>query len=113
MTVKAYYKDLDISAKKIRPMLNLIRGSMAVDAIDTLSVFSSRSSRVLIKLIQSAIANAEDQNFSSNENLKISLITADEGPIMKRWRAKARGRTGAFNRPSSHLTVELDEVKEE
>ena len=113
MTVKAYYKDLDISAKKIRPMLNLVRGSRAIDALNTLSVYSSRSSRVLIKLIKSALANAEDQNFASNENLKISLITADQGPIMKRHRAKSRGRAGSFNRPSSHVTVELDEVKEE
>ena len=112
MTVKAYYKDLDISAKKIRLLMNLVRGSRAVDALDTLSVYSSRSSRVLIKLIKSALANAEDQNFSSNDNLKISTIMADEGPIMKRFRPKARGRAGAFNRPSSHLTVELDEVGE-
>ena len=112
MTAKAYYKDLDISAKKIRPLMNLVRGSRAVDALDTLSVYSSRSARVLIKLIKSALANAEDQNFSSNDNLKISTIMADEGPIMKRFRAKARGRAGAFNRPSSHLTVELDEVGE-
>ena len=109
MTVKARTKNIGISAKKIRPLVNLLRGKKAVDAINILSFMPSNSSEVLLELIKSAIANAENEQYGTKEELVISTIYADQSTVIKRWRARARGRAGTFNRPQSHIFVELSD----
>mgnify|MGYP001165333909 CR=1 FL=1 len=107
MTVKAKTKNIGISAKKIRPLVNLLRGKKAVDALNILSFMPSNPSEVLLELIKSAIANAESMQYGTKEELVISTIYADKSTSMKRWRARARGRAGTFDRPQSHIFVEL------
>ena len=81
----------------------------AVDAINILSFMPSNSSEVLLELIKSAIANAENAQYGTKEELVISTIYADQSTVIKRWRARARGRAGTFNRPQSHIFVELSD----
>ena len=107
MTVKAKTKNIGISAKKIRPLVNLLRGKKAVDAVSILSFMPSNSSEVLLELIKSAIANAESMQYGTKDELVISTIYADKSTSMRRWRARARGRAGTFDRPQSHIFVEL------
>ncbi|MEG3582007.1 MAG: 50S ribosomal protein L22 [Chloroflexota bacterium] len=115
MSVTARSKNIGISAKKIRPLINLLRGKKATDALDILSYISSSSSEILLQLIKSAIANAESNQYGNKDNLVISTILADQSSEIKRWRASARGRAGTFNRPQAHLFVELKDhtVEEE
>ena len=107
MTVKAKTKNIGISVKKLRPYVNLVRGKKAVEALDILSFMNSSSSETLIELIKSAIANAENSQYGVKEELIISTIYADKSTTIRRWRARARGRAGTFNRPQSHIYVEL------
>jgi len=107
MSVKAKTKNIGISVKKLRPYVNLIRGKKAVDALNILSYMNSSSSETLIELIKSAIANAESSQYGVKEDLIISTIYADKSTTIRRWRARARGRAGTFNRPQSHIYVEL------
>ena len=107
MTAKAKTKNVGISVKKLRPYVNLIRGKKAVDALDILAFMNSSSSETLIELIKSAIANAESSDYGNKEDLIISTIYADKSTTIRRWRARARGRAGTFDRPQSHIYVEL------
>ena len=109
MTIKAKTKNIGISVKKLRPFVNLVRGKKAVDALDILSFMNSSSSETLIQLIKSAIANAEDAQYGTKDELIISTIYADKSTTIRRWRARARGRAGTFNRPQSHIYVELED----
>jgi|TARA_B110000438_G_scaffold255291_2_gene262006 large subunit ribosomal protein L22 len=107
MSVTARNKNIGVSAKKLRYLLGMVRGKKASDAVNILSFMTSNSSDVVLKLLKSAIANAESSQYGTRENLVISTIFADQAATMKRWRARARGRAGTFNRPQSHLFIEL------
>ena len=72
-----------------------------------LSFMNSSPSETLIELIKSAMANAESSQYGVKEDLIISTIYADKSTTIRRWRARARGRAGTFNRPQSHIYVEL------
>ena len=109
MTVKARTKNIGISAKKIRPLVNLLRGKKAVDAINILSFMPSNSSEVLLELIKSAIANAEHNNGADIDDLKVKTIFVDEGVTAKRFRARAKGRASGIKKPYSNLTIILSE----
>jgi large subunit ribosomal protein L22 len=64
-----------------------------------------------LKILKAATANAENNDLQSREDLKIVRITADKATWVRRFRPKARGRVGAFDRPTSHITIEVDEVR--
>ena len=110
MTAKARTKNVGISVKKLRPYVNLIRGKKAIDALNILAFMNSSSSETLIELIKSAIANAESSQYGDKDELVISTIYADKSTTIRRWRARARGRAGTFNRPQSHIYVELKDL---
>ncbi len=109
MAARAKATRVGISVKKIRPICDLVRGKDVRQAVDILRFTVSPSSQVILKTLNSAVANAENNELLSRERLKIIRITADEGPRLRRFRPKARGRVGRFDRPSCHLTIEVDE----
>ena len=91
----------------MRLVLNLIRGLPVPEALDILKFTKRKASDEITKVIQSAMANAEN-NFGLNSNdLYISKAIADEGPTLKRFRPRARGRAGRINKRTSHLIIEL------
>jgi large subunit ribosomal protein L22 len=110
MAARARAKNVGISAKKMRRVCDMVRGKEIDNAINLLRFTISPSAEVVLKTLNSAVANAENNDFMTRENLKIVRISADEGVTQRRFRPKARGRAGAFNRPSCHLIVEVDEV---
>ena len=111
-TVKAQGKYIRQSPYKMRLVLNLIRGLQVQDALNVLT-FTKRKASVEIKqVLESAIANAEaNYNLNASE-LFVSKAIADEGPNLKRFRPRARGRAGRINKRTSHLLIELERIEE-
>ncbi|MFL2696805.1 MAG: 50S ribosomal protein L22 [Candidatus Actinomarina sp.] len=106
-TITAKSKYIRQSPYKLRLVLNLIRGLPVSEALDILKFTKRKASDEITKVIESAMANAEN-NFGLNSNdLYISKAIADEGPTLKRFRPRARGRAGRINKRTSHLLIEL------
>ena len=104
---KAYNKNIGYSAYKMRRIIDLIRSKSVNDARLQLSMLGSPAAKEILKILNSAIANASNNESISEEELYVTKIFADNGPRLKRFKPKARGRAGAFDRPSSHLTIEV------
>lgn len=114
--VRAYLKRLNISPKKVRLVLDLVRGLKASTAEQRLTFASKRAAVPVLKLLQSAIANATHNNQLRRESLRIKEIRADEGPVEHRWRPRAHGRAFPIRQRSSRVTIVLtgeSEAKEE
>lgn len=98
-----------VSPKKTRLVLDLIRGKKAEEALITLKFLPNKPARIVEKVLQSAIANAEhNYNLDVNE-LFLHQVYADEGPVLKRWRARALGRASRIRKKTSHITIILKE----
>ncbi len=109
--VKAKLRYLRQSPRKVRPVADLIRHLPVDDALHQLSFSTKRAARPLFKLLQSAIANAENNNQLKKDNLFIKEIRVDQGPALKRWRARAMGRAAAIRKRTSHIFIVLAEIK--
>lgn len=109
MEVKAVAKDTGISAQKIRPMVDMVRGKKVDDALNMLKFTPSPLARVVAKVVKSAAANAENNFQMTPADLKIVNIYADEASSLKRYRPRARGRANHILKRSSHITVIVDE----
>ena len=110
--VKAKSKYLRQSPYKVRLVLNLIRGLEVKEALDVLKFTKRKAADEIKQVLESAIANAETNFGLNSSNLYISKAIADEGPTLKRFRPRARGRAGRINKRTSHLTIELESVEE-
>ena len=108
--IRAQLRFLPISAQKVRLVVDLVRGKDAVQAQDMLRFMTQRSAEPVLKLLNSAIANAEENFGISRDDLFVAKIHADEGPTLKRFRPRAQGRASRIRKRSSHLTVVLDEI---
>ena len=106
-TVTAKSKYVRQSPYKLRLVLNLIRGLPVSEALDILKFTKRRAADEISQVVESAIANAVNNFALSSSNLYISKATADEGPTLKRFRPRARGRAGRINKRTSHLVIEL------
>lgn len=96
------------SPRKVRELANVIRGMRVVDAEAQLTHTPRRAGTVLLKLMQSAAANALDANKALNRNdLVVEAITVDEGPTLKRYRPRAMGRASRINKRTSHISIVL------
>jgi large subunit ribosomal protein L22 len=101
-----------ISPRKVRQVIDLIRGRDVITAETILSNLNKKAAYIVAKVLKSAIANAEHNHGMKKEQLYICKIYADQGPMLKRWRAASMGRAVMIRRRTSHITVELD-IKEE
>jgi large subunit ribosomal protein L22 len=110
MESRAVARYIRISPRKVRLIMDEIRGKKIEEALNQLSFAPQRGAFILQKLINSAVANAE-QNFEMDvDKLYIKRIFADEGPTLKRFRPRAMGRATRIRKRTSHLTVVLDEI---
>jgi large subunit ribosomal protein L22 len=105
MEVKTVAKDTGISATKVRPLADLIRGKKVNEALSILQFASSPAARVVAKAVKSAAANAENNYELLPEELKVAKVFIDEARTMKRYRPRARGRASSIIKRSSHITV--------
>lgn len=104
----AVAKYIRISPSKARVVMDLIRGKDAVEAIAILENMPKSASEPLVKLLESAVANAEDRKFAAKDELYIAEIKADEGPTLKRFQPVSKGRAHSIMKRTSHFTVVLD-----
>ena len=105
MEVKAIAKDTGISAQKIRPLMDMVRGRKVDEALNLLKFAPSPLARVVAKVVKSAAANAENNFQMTPSDLRIVIILANEARSMKRFRPRARGRASRIIKRSSHITV--------
>jgi large subunit ribosomal protein L22 len=109
MEIKAISKNTGISARKIRPIIDLVRGKKVEEALNILKYVPTPNALPVLKVIKSAAANAENNHQLSITDLKISGIFADEATTMKRFRARSRGMASPILKRSSHITVIVSE----
>jgi len=109
----AHARHIRISPTKVRQVLAVIRGKSVVEAIALLENTPKAASEILIKVINSAAANAEHNQNMSRSDLVIAEIFADPGPVLKRMMPRARGRANRILKRTSHITVILDTVRED
>ena len=107
--VRALAKQLGASQKRLKPLLDLIRGQRVEDALNSLSLLPSPWAKTVAKVVASAASNAENNMLMNRDNLRIVHISADNAKSLKRFRPRARGRMGKITKRSSHLTVVVDE----
>ncbi|CAM3896336.1 50S ribosomal protein L22 [Alkalicoccus chagannorensis] len=112
MEAKAVAKQVRIAPRKARLVVDLIRGKEVGEAISILNHTNKRSSPVVEKLLNSAIANAEHNYEMEPDNLVVDQVYVDEGVTLKRFRPRAQGRASRINKRTSHITVVLTEKKE-
>jgi large subunit ribosomal protein L22 len=108
MSYRAKHRYAQISARKVRPLADLVRGKFADDALDTLRYMPQRGARMLEKVIRSALANAEDRRATNLSHLMIAEVRIDGGPMSKRMQPKSRGMASVIQRRMSHISVILD-----
>ena len=111
MEAKAIAKYVRISPRKVRQVVNLIRGKKVSDAFAILRFTSKGSAVDVTKVLKSAVANAEHNYDMNADDLIVSQIYVDEGPTMKRIKPRARGRADRIMKRSSHITVFVGEKK--
>ena len=111
--VRAVAKQIGASQKRLRPILDLVRGQGVDHALNTLRLLPSPWAKTVAKVVHSAAANAENNMFMNRDNLRIVQISADNARPLKRFRPRARGRMGRITKRSSHITVVVDEANEE
>jgi len=109
MENSAAAKFVRISPRKIRLIMDQVRGKRVEEALNMLSFAPQKGARILKKLINSAVANAEQNSGVDVDALFVKRVYADEGPTLKRFRPRAQGRATRIRKRSSHLTVVLDE----
>ncbi len=107
MEAKAIAKYLRMSPTKLAPVADLVRGKKIDEALTILKFTPGKSSEYVEKVVQSAMANAENNFSMDHDKLYVAAIMVNQGPTMKRWRAGAQGRAGKILKRSSHITVVL------
>jgi len=105
MRVRAVSKDTGISPRKVRLLVDLVRGKKVDEALALLKFAPTPTARLVAKVVKSAVANAENNFQLSPSDLKIVTIFADEARTLKRFRPRSRGRTSPILKRSSHITV--------
>jgi large subunit ribosomal protein L22 len=109
MAVRAQAKYVRIAPRKAREAVDLIRGKSVGDARSTLMFANRNSARVVAKVLNSAVANAENNNSLAATDLYVKEAFVDEGPTMKRWRFRAMGRVYRVRKRTSHITVAVEQ----
>jgi large subunit ribosomal protein L22 len=109
MQAMAKMRHAKLSAQKARLIANQIRGLPAEQALNQLRFSTKKAAGLMRKVLESAIANAEHNEGADIDELKVAAVMVDEGPTMKRMRARAKGRGNRIIKQTSHLTVTVSD----
>jgi large subunit ribosomal protein L22 len=112
MEVRAVSKETGISPRKVRPLVDMVRGKKVDEALTLLKFTPTPTARVVAKVVKSAAANAENNFQMEPADLRIVNIFTGDGRTLKRFRARARGRASRILKRSSHITVVVAEEEE-
>lgn len=110
---RASVKHVRASAYKAREVLNEIRGMHVADAADYLDLCERGIAEPITKLLDSAVANAEHNDLQDADELFVAACYADEGPTMKRWRPRARGRATRIRKRTCHITLIVSRMEDD
>ncbi|MDA8656674.1 50S ribosomal protein L22 [Luminiphilus sp.] len=105
MKVSAKLRGARISAQKVRLVADQVRGKPVGEALTVLEFSTKKAAQIIRKILNSAIANAENNNGADVDELRVATIFVDEGMTMKRMRARAKGRGDRIFKRSCHITV--------
>lgn len=108
MEVKARLRNLRIAPRKVRLVADLVRGKSVADARLQLKFNGMRAAKPLLKLIESGVANAQNQFNVDGKTLRIKTLVVDQGPMMKRYMARAFGRGAEIQKRMSHIRLTLE-----
>ncbi|MSU64859.1 MAG: 50S ribosomal protein L22 [Opitutus sp.] len=109
MEVQALTRYARMSPKKMREVSRIIQGRKAAEAIDYLELIPRKSARLIAKTLKSAIANAENNNNLSADSLTIKFALIENGPVLKRFKAGARGTAMPRRKKMSHIRIVLSD----
>ena len=110
METRAYLKGTRLSPQKAALVADQIRGKKVEEALDFLIFNKQKGSAIIKKLLESAIANAENNNNSDIDKLSIKTVIVNQGMRLKRMKARARGRADRIIKPTCHIEIVLTEV---
>ncbi len=109
MQTQAVLKFVRLSPKKARPVADLVRGKKVDEALNILKFSTRKPAKVIRKVLESAIANAENNHGADVDELKVKDIFIDQGPVLKRIMPRAKGRADRIVKPTSHITVRVSD----
>ena len=109
MEVTAKLRGASLSAQKARLVADQVRGKPVAEALDLLTFSPKKSAKLVKKVLQSAIANAEENNGMDIDELRVSTICVDEGMTLKRIKPRAKGRADRILKRTCHITVKVAE----
>ncbi|MCW8875012.1 MAG: 50S ribosomal protein L22 [Gammaproteobacteria bacterium] len=109
MEVSAKLSHARISPQKVRLVADLVRGMPVERALETLTFSNKKAAQIMRKVLESAIANAEHNAGADVDELKVAKVFVNEGPVLKRFEARAKGRGNRILKRTSHITVTVDE----
>jgi len=111
--VRASARYLRVAPRKARLVADQVRGLSVLQAQELLTFSPRGAAQEIAKLIASATANAENNHDLDADDLEVAEIRVDEGPTLKRWRARARGRASRIDKRTSHVSIALRQIEEE
>lgn len=111
MEARAIAKYIRVSPRKMKPIADLIRGKNVKEALAILKYTPRKGARIFLKVMKSAVANAENNHEMVLDNLYVSQIFANQGPVMKRFKAGSMGRANPIKHRTSHVGVAVAEKK--
>ncbi|MDW7644224.1 MAG: 50S ribosomal protein L22 [Desulfuromonadales bacterium] len=109
MEARAKLSYARLSPQKARLVVDMVRGKGVQEALNVLKFSPQKAAPIVAKLVSSAVANAEQKGVNDVDRLFIKSITVDQGPVLKRFLPRAQGRATRIRKPTSHMTVILDE----
>jgi large subunit ribosomal protein L22 len=113
LEAKAIEKFIRISPRKLRYVADIVRNKSVEEAVGILAFTPKKAASIVKKAVESAAANAAENHDMDEDSLVVAKIIVNEGPILKRFRPRARGRASRINKRTSHLTVVVSDGKEE
>ncbi len=109
MEASAKLKFARLSPQKTRLVVDMVRGKAVQEALNILKFSPQRPADIVAKVMRSAVANAEQKGISDVDRLFVKAVFVDQGPVLKRFMPRAQGRATKIRKPTSHITVVLDE----
>jgi large subunit ribosomal protein L22 len=109
METSAKLKSVRLSPQKTRLVVDMVRGKAVQEALNILKFSPQRPADIVAKLVRSAVANAEQKGVEDVDRLFVKAVFVDQGPVLKRFMPRAQGRATKIRKPTSHITVVLDE----
>ena len=113
MNVQARLYGVRLSAQKGRLVADLVRGQPIGNALNILTFTPKKGAKIIKKVLESAIANAEHNNGADIDELKVQTIYVEKGPVLKRFHARAKGRGNRIIKPTCHVFVTVGDGKKD